>query len=308
MRKKIRLPLRTDPVVVLGMHRSGTTLLTVILSRLGIFMGHKLQVTHEPIFFRDLDNELLSCAHAAWDMPLNVSYLLESEDYKKRIIDYMISEVVSIKFLYSYVGLKNAWRYFGPQKIRWGIKEPRMTVLWSLWKEVYADAAFIFIHRNGTDVAASLYRREKTQLNLLKQESWSSLRCRNLSRAFELWEEYHDLFLHAAIDKGECPVHVLSYENLLADPVKETHKIGEFLGIRFNAESIRKATSNIDASRRYAFRNDEELVIFHEKIKNSRFMRRFGYDRAIAAFCKECDKSLPADSHSCEHHVKHHDM
>jgi len=88
MRKKIRIPLRTDPVVVLGMHRSGTTLLTRILSRLGIFMGHKLQVTHEPIFFRDLDNDLLSIAHAAWDMPLNVSYLLENEDYKRRIIDY----------------------------------------------------------------------------------------------------------------------------------------------------------------------------------------------------------------------------
>ena len=68
MRKKILLPLRTDPVVILGMHRSGTTLLTRILSRLGIFMGHRLQVTNEPIFFRDLDNKLLSIAQAAWDM------------------------------------------------------------------------------------------------------------------------------------------------------------------------------------------------------------------------------------------------
>ncbi len=288
MRKKIRFPLRTDPIVVLGMHRSGTTMLSRILSRLGIFMGHKLQATHEPIFFRDLDNDLLSIAHAAWDMPLNVSYLLENEDYKKRIINYTISEVASLKFFYSYVGLKNAWRYYGPPKIRWGIKEPRMTVLWSLWKEVYSDAAFIFIHRNGTDVAASLHRRENRQLNMLQPGHWLSLRCRNLSRAFELWEEYHALFLHDAVDAGECPVHVLSYEDLLADPAKEMNKIGEFLGIRFDSKLIGKATSDIDSNRRYAFSKDKELVTFHEKIKNSRFMRRFGYDRAITEFCEDC--------------------
>lgn len=281
MRKKIRFPLRTDPVVVLGMHRSGTTLLTRILSRLGIFMGHKLQATHEPIFFRDLDNEVLSIAHAAWDMPLNVSYLLENDEYKQRIIKYMISKVSSLKFIYSYVGLKNTWRYFGPPKIRWGIKEPRMTILWPLWKEVYSDAAFIFIHRNGTDVATSLYRREQRFLNIVEPGSWYSLRCRNLARAFELWEEYHALFLQHVADTGECPIHVLSYENLLADPVKEMNKIGEFLGIRFDSKLIGKATSDIDSSRRYAFPKDEELVTFHNKIKNSKFMRRFGYDRAI---------------------------
>ena len=228
-------------------------------------MGHKLQATDEPIFFRDLDNRLLSIAHAAWDMPLNVSYLLENEDYKKRILNYMRSEVASLKFLYSYVGFKNAWRYFGPQKIRWGIKEPRMTILWPLWKEVYSDAAFIFIHRNGTDVAASLYRREKKQLNLVQPGHWSSLRCRDLSRAFELWEEYHALFLPAAVDAGDCPLHILCYEKLLAD----------------------QATSDIDSGRGYAFSKDKELVYFHEKIKNSKFMRRFGYDRAIPEFCED---------------------
>jgi len=163
-----------------------------------------------------------------------------------------------------------------------------MTILWSLWKEVYSDAAFIFIHRNGTDVAASLHRRENRQINLLQPGHWMSLRCRNLSRAFELWEDYHALFLHDAVDTSECPVHLLSYENLLADPAKEMNKIGEFLGIRFDAQLIRKSTSDIDSRRRYAFRDDQELVIFHEKIKNSKFMRHFGYDRAIAEFCEDC--------------------
>ena len=78
MRKKILLPLRTDPVVILGMHRSGTTLLTRILSRLGIFVGHRLQATNEPIFFRDLDNKLLSIAHAAWDLLFSKTRSLSS--------------------------------------------------------------------------------------------------------------------------------------------------------------------------------------------------------------------------------------
>ena len=283
MRVKIALPLRTDPVVVLGMHRSGTALLSRILSRLGVFMGHKLEVNHEPPFFRDLDDDLLSISHAAWDFPLNARYLMENKDYKKRVVDHIRSEIASLRFVYSYVGWKNAWRFFGPQKIRWGIKEPRMTVLWGLWKEVFSEASCIFIHRNGTDVAASLYRREKKRLQQLAPRRYLSLRCRDLSRAFELWEEYNANCLHDALDEAECPVHVLGYENLLAAPAEEMSKIGEFLGIRFDPELIRKAIIHIDPSRRYAFLNDKELVIFHEKIKNSESMRRFGYDRVDEA-------------------------
>lgn len=285
MIKKRRLPLRTDPVLVLGMHRSGTTLLTRILSRLGIFTGHTLlEGRHEPLYFLDLDDELLNIAHAAWDSPLNVNYFLENEDYKKRVVNFIRFRMTSPRFVRSYVGLKNAWQFYGPQKCRWSIKEPRMTVLWSLWKEVFLDASCIFIHRNGSDVAASLYQRENKRRNQLLPNRFLSLRCRNLARAFELWEEYNAIFARDALDGNKYSVHVLGYENLLADPQKEIAKIGGFLGIRFNSESIRKATSDIDSSRRYAFSKDKELITFHKKIKNSKFMRRFGYDSADTEF------------------------
>ena len=162
-----------------------------------------------------------------------------------------------------------------------------MTVLWPLWRDVFTDASIIFIHRNGSDVAASLYQRENKRRNQILPNRFLSLRCRNLARAFKLWEEYNFIFARDVLDGGERPVHALSYENLLADPAIEINKIGEFLDIRLDPELTRKATSDIDASRRFAFRKDEELLIFHEKIRNSEFMRRFGYDRSVSELMED---------------------
>ena len=40
-----------DPIIIIGMHRSGTTLLSKLLEKCGVFMGTKKEENNESIFF-----------------------------------------------------------------------------------------------------------------------------------------------------------------------------------------------------------------------------------------------------------------
>ena len=53
-----------NPVVVVGMHRSGTSLVSRILDDCGVMMGKDLQEDHESIFFISLNEWIyLSLIH-----------------------------------------------------------------------------------------------------------------------------------------------------------------------------------------------------------------------------------------------------
>ena len=47
-----------NPVVVVGMHRSGTSLVSRILDDCGVMMGKDLQEDHESIFFISLNVDI----------------------------------------------------------------------------------------------------------------------------------------------------------------------------------------------------------------------------------------------------------
>ena len=65
------VPAQTSkqPVIILGMHRSGTSLVCELLESLGLFVGCDLEDNHESKFFIDLSNQLLTRIGAAWDHP-----------------------------------------------------------------------------------------------------------------------------------------------------------------------------------------------------------------------------------------------
>jgi hypothetical protein len=39
------------PVIILGMHRSGTTMVTKLLEEVGLFVGDRLDENHEAVLF-----------------------------------------------------------------------------------------------------------------------------------------------------------------------------------------------------------------------------------------------------------------
>ena len=57
------------PVIVAGMHASGTTLLSRIVQRCGVFMGAEKNENEEAEFFRGINQQVLALTEASWDEP-----------------------------------------------------------------------------------------------------------------------------------------------------------------------------------------------------------------------------------------------
>jgi hypothetical protein len=145
-------------LVVLGMHRSGTSMLTGLLNQVGVRMGKRLyapqQGVNEKGFWEhedivDTHDELLLALNSQWDDLLPLPELWWEGEVAK-----------------SYIGklTKFVERDFGNAPV-WGIKDPRMCRLLPLWLQIFKaqkiSPAFVFMTRNPFEVVASLQKRDK---------------------------------------------------------------------------------------------------------------------------------------------------
>jgi hypothetical protein len=51
----VKVTTARQPVIILGMHRSGTSMVSELLDQLGLFVGRELQDDHESTYFLDLN-------------------------------------------------------------------------------------------------------------------------------------------------------------------------------------------------------------------------------------------------------------
>jgi hypothetical protein len=268
---------RLDPIIILGMHRSGTTMLGELLGKLGVFLGDKCDVHGESRFIMACNEDVLRFSHSAWDDTRNLSYLYEYPSRVAKFVEKLKNKVINKHFVQSYVGLDNARKYFQCSS-PWGWKEPRTTVLWPLWKGVFPQARFIFLYRNGVDVAASLRMREPSQIDLVNR-LYPSLRCMELSRAFKVWEEYNELYYDLKKQNPNIEILEVCYENLLKNPSENLLNIVHFLNLDADADLIEKVTAGINSSRAYSYAANQELQDFYTNIQDTPMMKKFGYDR-----------------------------
>lgn len=264
---------RTDPVVLLGMHRSGTTMLAQMLDDLGVFMGHRLEKNHEPVAVLDLNDQILARAHAAWDRPGGVTDLVDHEPSLQAVVEFMREELRTLHFRRSYLGTARMARGLGPGP--WGFKDPRTTVTWPLWYRLMPQAKFIVVRRHGVDVAASLWRRARKELDGEPERfaadahlaRFASVRCLELARAFDLWVETEEVF--EALGAGTPDVEMLElvYEDFLAEPEPGLYDVVEFLDLEVDEETIASAAAKVDASRALAHRDDPELQDLADQVR-----------------------------------------
>ncbi len=125
-------------VVVLGMHKSGTTLISKTLHHSGFCMGdfdekrgydQGNQYEHEDVL--NLDFEVLNCAgQRSIDLEIKESYSWTDDHLKsaKNIVQSMQSHE------------------------NWGFKEPRMALIYPLWQEALPDHKIIVVYRNPYEV------------------------------------------------------------------------------------------------------------------------------------------------------------
>lgn len=192
-------------ICILGMHRSGTSLVSRILNLLGVHLGPRQAISitgednpkgyweHHPIAL--LNDEILARFGGAWDRPpkfppgwqRDVELEALREKARRLVRDDFSSQPM------------------------WGWKDPRTCLTLPFWQELVHGLRYVICVRNPSAVIASLARR-----NAMAAES-----------AERLWLSHvHSALTHTA---GHARVFV-GYEELLADWRPELARLAAFIG------------------------------------------------------------------------------
>lgn len=269
-----------QPVIVIGMHRSGTTMITKMLEDLGVFLGWRKQGDHEATFFLSLNDWLLEQCCCGWDNPGPFRYLLEDPPMRRAALDYLRLSLDSPRTL-SFLGIGRYLKTRSPLYLDepWGFKDPRSTFTLPLWLEIFPDARLIHVSRHGVDVAASLTNRHDQivaarrtrfdrrrwlyRLRARRSRITTSARCANLADGFSLWEEYFDESRRQVEEHSGQTLDV-RYEDFLASPAEGLARVAKFCGLEVSDERVAEVAGDAQLDRAYAHRRSPELLEFAE--------------------------------------------
>lgn len=285
---------RRQPVIVLGMHRSGTSMLVGLLRNLGLEIGANTPRNNESKLFRRLNLWLIKQVGGHWDNPSDIDKLLELPELRSASDEYLAHALSGLRAR-DYLGWIDWLRYrslFAYDK-PWGWKDPVNTFTLPFWLDLFPDAKVVHIYRNGVDIAYSMHKRTHYYFNH-RYSKWKRLPfyyqlkpllCRftsihtwRLDDCMQLWQDYFDRAQRQVDALPAERTFTLQYEKFLADPAPTLARLTEFCGLDVAESDIHKCTQNINANRAYAFmRNPEkrDSAIRHQDMLSSR-----GYDIA----------------------------
>lgn len=234
-------PLRTC-ILVLGMHRSGTSALAGVLNRLGVDIPSKAMRAHsmnEKGFFESeliwkMHENLLASAGSSWKdwRPINPSWFAShrADEFRERALAILNEE-------------------FGASRL-FVLKDPRICRLMPFWKSVFEEARIapvaLHIHRNPLEVAASLNRRDGFDPN------YSNL----------LWMRH---VLEAEAGSRGLPRTFVSYPQLLEHWPKVLDDAEKALNLNF-PRSAGQVADEIEAFLTPELRHHSEQI---EKVQNN---------------------------------------
>ncbi len=201
-------------IVVLGMHRSGTSAITRGLQVLGVDLGDHLlppMADNEKGFWEDadfnrLDMNLLHCLGHDWHTltPIRRTELEREEvaPFKLRAVELVRQKVKDIT--------------------AFGVKDPRISRLLPFWKDVFAhvglDVGCVIAIRHPLSVARSLKKRDEFESE----------------KSAYLWLGH---VVPSMLDSEGSPRVVVDYDFLMAEPEKELFRIAEALDLPFDKSS-----------------------------------------------------------------------
>ena len=171
------------PVIIIGMHRSGTSMLARALSELGVFMGRRRTRNEECLWTNKINYWIFAQASATWERPEGMDTLLKDPDLCHMICDY-IQGIASGPACMRYLGLRRYARYGSLFRVTepWGWKDPRNTFTLPLWLTLFPNAKVVHIIRHGVDVAQSLRNRRNREAN---HDEHADRRCQPVDRVVD---------------------------------------------------------------------------------------------------------------------------
>lgn len=190
-------------IIVLGMHRSGTSAVARLLNMMGAYFSPP-DVAMQPDNanskgyweredIRQINDQILDKLGMTWEKIAKFdNSLLASEDFSDLQLEMR-------KVVYNL----DAHR-------PWMAKDPRFCLTLPLWLPLLEIPICIYIHRDPIQIAQSLQTRNNSSLQL----------------GLALWEKHT---IHALQTMHKLPHIVISYEEALSDPVTQVKKIYEQL-------------------------------------------------------------------------------
>ncbi len=209
---QLETPGKRRLIFVLGMHRSGTSLTTNLLTELGVALSEDLMpATHENArgYFESqtisfLQDRILAAFGIAWDTPTSMR-ALPPEWWKSPSIAPLRGQIVAFV---------NAELDKHPL---WAFKDPRTMRMLAMWGEIVpelnAEPVYLLVTRHPNEVAGSLHARAKldptiAELLWLEHNVDTLLACRDRIAAIVDYQEWIDRPLEQArylIDRVALP-------------------------------------------------------------------------------------------------------
>ena len=188
--------------VVLGMHKSGTTLVARTLHQSGIYMGQDFQPNadyerskYEAKWAQDINNTILGIDRSMFSLNVTSALLcraLNQNDIQARIV----SHVSAMESLHE----------------NWGFKDPCSSLTYNRWKECLPEHRVIVVFRDPVEVwtrYASVNRRWYTR------------------EAFKVWADYNRKILSTTADIGDSNILYIRFEDFLTTN-EEFEKLSAF--------------------------------------------------------------------------------
>ena len=276
-----------QPLIILGMHRSGTSLTTILLMNVGMHMGLRLSRDSEAVYFQRLNRKIFSQAGIKWGQVDHLIAAMESEIFiesqSKNLLHFLfrpnlipgLDKNISIFFGY------RQWQQIKSNKIiHWGWKDPRTTITFPIWLQIFPNAKFLHILRNGVDVAISIHRRSLVQQQKIRNRiihlDFSPVTL-NFEYSFRLWETYVNFvyqYRHRIPNENYCEIR---YEDLLTHPESQLRNLANFAGISIEDRKINDACKIVNKRR---LDNSQHYQAYAEQIRSlphSNLMDKLNY-------------------------------
>ncbi|MBU1565852.1 MAG: sulfotransferase [Proteobacteria bacterium] len=254
----------SPPVIIIGMHRSGTSLVSRLLEKMGFFWGSVKDDNNESLCFQVLNEQLFLQDNCRWDDVDRLSSFLGDEHRRWRAAR-IVESIVDERFIQLFWGDSGMEQEVSlvPAVQGWGFKDPRNTFTLPIFLELFPGARVVHVIRNGIDVAVSLWKRETTRPEGSLHPHYSPL-CQELEGCLMLWKCYVKRAM--AYAKNDVDIHELFYEDLLGNPQDSIVCLAEYLGVSATA-GLNAAPAMINRGRRYNYRNAPVFFDFAQKAK-----------------------------------------
>lgn len=210
--------------VVLGMHKSGTSLLAQTLHRSGINMGDGFDIAggyddgnhYERQTVFDLNSQIL----ARYSLPTLSEALRNYLGTNSQPYPSSLSIIRNLPLTLSLEERKQIRNIVlqGEREFSdWGFKDPRMSLTYRFWQEQLPSHKVLVIFRN--------YRELMVRY---KVNGWRLTDLPRLTRVLYNWSNYNHNII-TSLDESKADALYIQYEKFMSDQ-EEIHRIEEFVG------------------------------------------------------------------------------